>query len=299
MRTIFAVLFFLLPGVVSDVIPAESHLAHELLDNTDECTPLHSTPEDRERFKEYINYINPYTNEPLDTILEKTGLFFLGSPYVAHTLEVTDEEQLVVNLREFDCVTYIETVIALFNMVKAGENTFEDFAEQLQRVRYRDGFLNGYVSRLHYTSEWVYNNEHKGVLKNISAELGGIHEEKRIDFMSSHRDAYRQLKNDDNVWKQILSIEDEINDGRGFYFLPKNKIVSVAHRIPHMAMIGFTTRIEGLDTTHTGFAFKQGDRLTFIHASSLQKKVVIDQKTLGDYCEDQSSCTGVIVAKVL
>lgn len=33
--------------------------------------------------------------------------------YVAHTLEVNDEEKLVVNFDEVDCTTFVEYVLAL------------------------------------------------------------------------------------------------------------------------------------------------------------------------------------------
>ena len=65
-----------------------------------------------------------------------------------------------------------------------------------------------------------------------------------------------------------------------------------------MAMIAFTTSIKGLDTTHTGFAYKKDGKLTFIHASSAKNNVVIDEKTLSDYCKKQKSCTGITVMLV-
>lgn len=256
-------------------------------------------PEDREAFDRYMGYIASYVEAPLDTLLEKTAVFFLGSPYVAHTLEVTDDEILVINLREFDCVTYIETVLALTNTVRSGKNGFGDFACQLQRLRYHDGDIKGYASRLHYTSDWVYDHEKNGLLENISDQLGGAREEKKIHFMSSHRNAYKQLKTSDSLWQAIHVVEESINDRGGFSYLPKEKIAAVAPHVPHMTMVGFTTRVEGLDTTHTGFAFRQGDRLTFIHASSARGEVVIDRQTLHDYCAGQTSCTGIIVARVL
>lgn len=43
----------------------------------------------------------------------KYGLSFLKTPYVAHTLEVNDEEKLVVNFDEVDCTTFVEYVLAL------------------------------------------------------------------------------------------------------------------------------------------------------------------------------------------
>lgn len=256
------------------------------------------TPEDKVIFEKYVKHIQKYSAQPMETVLEKTAEFFLGTPYVAHTLEVSDKEQLVVNLREFDCVTYIETVIALARTAKSENISFCSFTDELQKIRYRKNAIENYASRLHYTSDWVWQNEQNGVLKNISKELGGVKETKKIQFMSSHRASYNQLKNNDKMLEQIKRTEYDVNNRKGFYYLPKNKISSQTANIPHMAMIGFTTSIDGLDTTHTGFTYKKNGKLTFIHASSAEKKVVIDKKTLSDYCAAQKSCTGIIIAKV-
>ena len=257
------------------------------------------TPEDRHIFHQYLTYISPYRNFSTDTLLEKTATFFLGKPYVANTLEITDEEMLVVNLREFDCTTFLETVIALTRTARSEKPSFDAFLAELQQIRYRNGVTDGYASRLHYTSDWVYENEQNGRIRNLSAVLGGINEEKTIHFMSTHRDAYKHLKTDDAVLQEIVTVEKEINGRGGFAYLPKAKIASIASRIPHMAVIGFTTDIEELDISHVGFAFKKGDKLTFMHASSAKKKVVIDEKKLSDYCAGQKSCTGVLVAEIM
>lgn len=256
------------------------------------------TPEDRQIFDRYIGYIAPWRLAPADSLLEKTALFFLNAPYVSHTLEMPGEEKLVVNLREFDCTTFVESVVALARTARSDNPDFDTFLSELQYIRYRDGNLRGYVSRLHYTSDWLYDNEKKGVMKNISAGLGGIREKKTIDFMTSHRDAYRQLKNDDVMLKEMQVMENRINERDGFYYLPKSSISGKTPMIPHMSMVAFTTGIKGLDVTHMGVVFHKGEKLTFIHASSTQKKVVVDQKSLSDYCAAQSSCTGIIVFRI-
>lgn len=256
------------------------------------------TPEDQLIFDQYLSYIGPYRHHSTDTLLEKTATFFLGKPYVANTLEITDEEMLVVNLRAFDCTTFVETVIALTRTARQEKPSFDTFLAELQMIRYRNGAINGYASRLHYTSDWVYDNEQKGRVKNISAALGGTIEEESIHFMSTHRDAYTHLKTDDAALQEIVSMEKEINQRGGFAYLPKAKIASVAGRIPHMAMIGFTTGINGLDTSHMGFTWRKADRLTFIHASSAKNRVVIDEKTVSNYCGGQQSCTGILVAEI-
>lgn len=259
---------------------------------------MDAEPEDKIIFGEYERYIEPFQSQSKELILQKTAEFFLGKPYAAGTMDRNETEQLVINLRGFDCVTFVETVIALANTTASKNFSFDNFASQLKRIRYRNGVLEGYDSRLHYTSDWVYNNEEKNILSSLSRRLGGVLEPKTIGFMSCHRSAYRALENDDEMLKRIKDIENEINARGGFYYLPKDKIAAVAAEIPHMAAIAFTTSIRGLDTTHTGFAYKKDGKLTFIHASSAKKEVVIEERTVSDYCQSQQSCTGIMVQAV-
>lgn len=257
------------------------------------------TSEDRQIFDRYIAYIAPWRLASTDSLLEKTALFFRDTPYVSHTLEIDNDERLVVNLRQFDCTTFVESVIALVRTARSINPDFDSFLNELQYIRYRGGNLQGYASRLHYTTDWLYDNEKKGLLKNISAGLGGILEEKTIDFMTTHRDAYKQLKSDDALLKEMELCENRVNERGGFYYLPKESIADKKDLIPHFSVIAFTTTLKGLDVTHMGFSFQDRDKLTFIHASSRQGKVVIDQKSLHDYCGGQSSCTGIIVVKCI
>ena len=255
--------------------------------------------QDKVVFEKYATFIQPFQSKSKELILQKTAEFFLEKPYVAGTLDKNDTEKLVINLREFDCVTFVETVIALANTTASGNLSFDNFASQLQQIRYRNGVIYGYDTRLHYTSDWAYNNVEKNILSAMSQQLGGVLQTKTIDFMTSHPSAYNALKTDDSMLKKIKNTENEINKRKGFYYLPKDKITAKSAEIPHMAMIAFTTSIKGLDTTHTGFAYKKNGKLTFIHASSAKNKVVIDEKTLSDYCQAQKSCTGIMVMPVL
>lgn len=264
------------------------------------------TVEDQNIFYRYLSYISDTNINDVDEILEKSALFFLEKPYVAHTLETEGgdtfktggRESVVVNLREFDCTTFVETVIALTQTVRSKNPTFKKFIEELKNLRYRGGVVKGYSSRLHYMTDWFYDNEKKGVLKNISKDLGGITENKTINFMSNHRDAYKQLKLSDKNLHEIIEIESDINARGGFSFLPKSNIAITAPLIPHMSIIAFTTTIDGLDVSHVGFAFQKAGELTFIHASTLLDKIVIDKKTLSEYCNGQNNCTGIIVGSL-
>ena len=257
-----------------------------------------ATKPEYETFNRYVTYIDPFVGESKELLLEKTATFFLDTPYVGGTLDVNEQEELVVTFEGLDCVTFIETVMALANTAEGNALTFDAFTNELQRIRYRDGVLTDYASRLHYTTDWIDNNVEKGVLAPMVWEGELSIDRKRIDFMSSHRTAYNALKEDDALLEKIEAMEDRLNEREGFVYLPKDEIEANKHRIPHMAMIAFTTSIKGLDTTHTGFAYHKGDVLTFIPASSLKNKVVIDDKRLEDYCRSQKRCTGIVVMHV-
>lgn len=252
---------------------------------------------DREIFREYLTAIESYHGAPMHTILEKTALFFLGKPYVPHTLEGGNDEQLTVNLREFDCATFVESVLALSLTTASEEPTFETFLELLQSLRYRNGEVDCYASRLHYATDWLWENEQRGVICNLSASLGGVKEEKPLNFITTHRDAYSRLKEDDAMLDRIALTEEEVNLRGGFYYLPKERIKKMADHIPHMAIILFTTAIEGLDVTHMGFAFRKGEHLTFLHASSTGK-VKVDERSIEEYTRNQRNTTGIIVADI-
>ncbi|MDD2298360.1 MAG: DUF1460 domain-containing protein [Fermentimonas sp.] len=256
-------------------------------------------PEDIQVFNDYIDYIESWSSDSKEQILEKTAAFFIGRPYVAHTLDSSDVEVLTVNLREFDCFTFVETVIALTLTVMTDDPDFNTFTDKLQSIRYRSNEISGYQSRLHYTTDWIFENNKNGILKNISGEIGGVKDDKVINFMSEHRTSYSQLKSDDNVFNEIIKVENHINNRDGFYYLPKDKIAINESLIPHMSVVGFTTSLEGLDVTHVGFAFRNDGELKFIHASSVINEVIIDELTLSDYCISRNSCTGIIIAKVL
>ena len=257
------------------------------------------TDTDKVLLNNYFNYISAYKEDVIEDVLEQTALFFQGAPYVANTLDQNKEESLVVNLKEMDCVTFVENVLALSLSTYNDSLSEEYFLRKLTEIRYRNKMIKDYSSRLHYTSDWIFENQKNSLLENISPQLGGKKETKQINFMSSHQNAYKQLANNDAMLGKISQTEKIINDRGGFYYLPKDLIEAKAKDIPHMAVIGIVTAIKGVHTSHIGFAYQKNGILTFLHASSIKEEVVIDDKTLSEYCLSQKNCKGIIVAKVL
>ncbi len=232
-----------------------------------------------------------------DAIVD-VGKSFIGTDYVAGTLDKETNEKLVINLTGLDCVTFVENCLTLARCVKKGKTSFDDYKKELETIRYRDGRLDGYGSRLHYFCDWIYNNEQKGIVKNITSDIGGISYEKTINFMSSHTGSYKQLSDKTNL-DNIITAEEAINS-RNLYYIPKNKIHSVYDSLQNGDIIATTTKIEGLDVTHTGYVYKGDDGGTyFMHASSIKKQVIISNDQLEEYISQDPKKTGIMVARPL
>ena len=92
-----------------------------------------------------------------------------GTPYVAQTLERNGRERLVVNLRQMDCTTLVETVTALTLATRHGGRHWADFCNWLLAIRYFDGQMDGYASRCHYFSQWIASAERRGLVSSWSS----------------------------------------------------------------------------------------------------------------------------------
>lgn len=256
--------------------------------------------DDEQLFYEKLKYFKEqefYKKEIGDCIVE-IGNSFLGTEYVAGTLDNNiDSEELVINLQGFDCVTFVENCLAFARCLKKKNNKFENFQDELKSIRYRDGVISGYPSRLHYFCDWIYDNEQKGIVQSVSKDLGDIYS-KTINFMSKHRSSYKQLKDNDN-FASIKEIESNINS-RKYYHIPKKKISSIYSDLRNGDIIATTTNIEGLDVTHTGYVYKVSDsEVYFLHASSKSKKVIISDELLTEYVTSDSKKIGIMVTRPL
>ena len=250
---------------------------------------------DRDIFEEKIGHLIELDGTEMGSTIVSVGKTFVGSPYVAQTLEVREEESLIVNLREFDCTTYVENVMAFSLLVSKEEESIEAFTSVLQNIRYRDGELNGYPSRLHYFTDWIADNQKKGLVKDITLEIGGEEIEKEINFMSTHRESYPMLKADSSL-NQIESAELELSRHK-LNYIPREKVADIEHMIQDGDIIALATSIKGLDVTHTGFAIRtNGDRIHLLHASS-SGQVEISEKPLSEYLMGIKSNIGIVVAR--
>lgn len=256
-----------------------------------------SAPTDETIFNDVMQSLSSDKNASTATLMAQAGIFFKGTPYVAHTLEVTPE-QLVVNLREMDCTTFVENCLAIAKTIQSGKNTFAQFKSELQKIRYRGSKIDGYPSRLHYFSNWIYDNQKKGLVKDVSQEIANTAYKKTINFMSAHPVAYQQLKDNSQLVQTIAQQEKEIS-ARKMYYIPEDKLAEVETQLQEGDIVGITTGISGLDIAHTGILVRVNGRIHLLHASSLAEKVVISTETLEDYLLNSKSATGIMVARPL
>ena len=205
----------------------------------------------------------------------------LGVPYVAGTLDGNEEEQLVVLVDSLDCTTFVETVLAFCIADKRGERDFEGFKKALTDIRYRDGILNGYTSRLHYFSDWIRNNEKMGFVKECTSETACSQpKELWLDFMTTHVDSYLPMKKNPELVK-VMATHEKNWQGTIVSYIPKEKLHLSPEelKIKDGDVLALVTNIKGLDIVHVGFAFWKEGKLHLLHASSSAKKVIEDPKT--------------------
>lgn len=236
-------------------------------------------------------------------VVAAIGEQFVGTTYTPQTLEVPGVERLVINLEELDCVTFIENTLALARMARATPNAdlgdrqrfVQAFEQELMSLRYRGGVIDGYPSRLHYFSEWISDNQKRGLVEDVTGSLGGIPDSSAIDFMSTHPDAYRQLADETNL-ARIRDIETELSGVRRFY-IPADEISDRVGEIMNGDLIAATSTVDGLDVAHTGIALWRGGELRLLHAPLVGSAVELSEEPLADRIQRISGQDGIMVAR--
>lgn len=274
---------------------------------TQALRPQEGTERDWEIFRSTVTLA---WEEGLDTLpmgeaMVRFGLSFVGTPYVPGTLEVAGEENVVVNFEELDCVTLVENALALTRFVRvydpsilASESrTQEAYRGILKEIRYRGARVDGYPSRLHYFSDWISDNEAKGLVHELTQELGGQEDLQAIDFMTTHPDAYRQLANGRN-FMAIQETEIQLS-GRPRFKIPEMEIVGLESEIRNGDIIAATSTVPGLDVAHTGLAYWVGSELHLLHAPLVGDAVEVSDLPLAERIQRLNGQDGIRVVRPL
>jgi hypothetical protein len=235
------------------------------------------------------------------------GELAVGTPYEAFTLEAyikaggdpSKHEQLALTLTRFDCVTLVESCLAVARVAnRPGTPSWERFGHEIERMRYRGGKREGYASRLHYFSEWIFDGEKRGLVHDIGAELGGVNDARPLRFMTEHRSSYPALA-EVGVFRAIGEMERGL-DNHPRYVVAAERIPEVVDRIETGDVLAFATATPGIDVSHAAFAYRDAAGvLRVLHAPLSGGAVEVTRTTLPEYVSAIRRATGILVARPL
>jgi hypothetical protein len=244
---------------------------------------------------------------PIAPAAARVGELAAGTPYQPGMLDAylrtggrpPDPEPLTLSLTRFDCVTLVESCLAVARVAaREARPTWARFGHEIERMRYRGGARRGYSSRLHYFSEWITDGERRGLVRDLGTELGGVEDARPLRFMTEHRDGYPALA-DEGVFGEIAAIERRL-DGHPRRVVPTAGIAEVADRIETGDVLAFATAIPGLDVTHAAFAYRNASGiLGVLHAPLSGGVVEVARATLPEYVAAIRRATGILVARPL
>tara|TARA_B110001454_G_C12705914_1_gene428571 strand:- start:51 stop:899 length:849 start_codon:yes stop_codon:yes gene_type:complete len=239
-------------------------------------------------------------------LVAQIGLTFLGTPYASQTLDPIGDEALVVELETLDCVTFVETVLALARVVNfldvddyrrmSKEQVRNAYSERLVSIRYREGQLDGYASRLHYFSEWIEDNSKLGLVEEVVSGHLATTETEPIDFMTTHPGAYWQLRNNPALVAEIQEMEANLSAKPRPYVREKD-VDEIEPDLLNGDIIAATSSIEGLDVAHTGIAIWKEGRVHLLHAPLAGGVVQVSERPLAERILALGGQDGVMIAR--
>ncbi|MFA8343889.1 MAG: N-acetylmuramoyl-L-alanine amidase-like domain-containing protein [Rhodothermaceae bacterium] len=236
--------------------------------------------------------------KPINKIFTEIAKSFIGIEYAANTLQNENKEELRIHLTGLDCYTFVEAALVFSRNIKRSKTGFSDFESELENVRYRNGKLGDYTSRLHYFSDWLFEMDKREIIDLVTKDIGGEKYEKRINFMSAHPQYYKELKNNPVFVKKMSVIENEMNK-RNYFYINQLDIEKNESKLKSGDIIGITTSIKGLDISHVGIAVKMSDdRIHFLHAPVSGKKIQITKLPLSDYIKKNKKQIGIMVGRI-
>jgi hypothetical protein len=232
------------------------------------------------------------------------GKMLVGTPYKGYTLEVhTHIEAPVVNLVGLDCWTFFETALAFARMADHPPSEWSPqlLRQHIERDRYWGGRCDGtYTSRLHYLEDWARDNERRGLVRDLTDDLGGIKVRNSATEMTRNWRHYPYMAASAKVRADISKLEERLRS-RPLVMIPKSRVPAIVGRLQTGDIISIVTKDgAAYGTSHVGLAIRQNGVLRFMHASAPRNagKVIIDQ-SLPAYLNKYSTTAGIMVARPL
>jgi hypothetical protein len=232
------------------------------------------------------------------------GQLLVGTPYKGFTLEIDDQiEAPSVNLEGLDCWTFFEVSLAFARMCQDPAEQWKPqrMLEWIEKDRYWGGLCNGsYLSRLHYLEDWAADNERRGLVKDLTRELGGVAVKNAAREMTVAWKSYRYMAKSEANRRGIAHLESGLRE-RPLWMIPLKDVPAVEGRLQNGDVISIISRDgNAYASSHVGLALRKAGVLHFMHASSPRNhgKVVIDSR-LTDYLKRYKTHAGIMVARPL
>jgi hypothetical protein len=234
------------------------------------------------------------------------GQALVGTRYKHFTLEIDNRiESPSVNFQGMDCWTFFEIALSFARMLNEPESNWtpERLLHYIELDRYRSGECSGeYLSRLHYLEDWLYDNDRRGLVEDLTRSLGGANVPHSAREMSVGWRHYRYLAANRSLLGPLARMETNVSS-RPLYQIPKNRVAGIEPKLRSGDVIGIISRDRnGLySTAHVGLALRTKDGvLHFMHASSPGNsgRVIVDTE-LSKYLYRYRSESGILVARPL
>lgn len=241
---------------------------------------------------------------PIGERMIKFGRELHGLPYTSFTLEIDDHiEAPSVNLNGLDCWSFFEVSLGFSRMIVEEKSQFvpQDLLDQILLTRYRGGVCTGnYLERIHYLSEWFFENEARGVADDITKDFQSAlpMTERKCQEMTILWKSYRYLKNNPDLRPTMAKLEAKVSQ-LPVYYIPKDKVKLIEPKLQNGDILGIATTYQGGFCSHVGLAIRTSDGvLRLMHASSQKqyRRVIID-KSISGYLNQFKGHAGVIIAR--
>ena len=158
------------------------------------------------------------------------GQALVGTRYKHFTLEIDNRiEAPSVNFQGMDCWTFFEIALAFARMLDEPEENWtpERLLHYIELDRYRGGECTGeYLSRLHYLEDWLFDNDRRGLIVDLTREYGGVSVPHSAREMTVGWRHYRYLARNRALLGPLAQMEARVS-ARALYQIPKRRVGAV------------------------------------------------------------------------
>src|SRR6267143_1238407 len=270
--------------------------------------PMSTVFKGQDRFQQLVVRAKAenWSSVPIGERTAAVGQAMVGTPYRSYTLEIDNRiESPSVTFKGLDCWTFFEIALSFARMLDepASNWTPDTLLHYIEIDRYRSGECTGdYLSRLHYLEDWLYDNDQRGLVADLTRRLGGMSVPHSAREMTQGWRHYRYLAANRSLLGPLAQMEARVSS-RPLYQIPKNRVAGIESKLQSGDIIGIISRDRsGLySTSHVGLALHTNDGvLHFLHASAPHNygRVVVDAR-LSVYLYRFRTDSGILVARAL